>query len=230
MCWKKSFLKLLSISELCGCSLEVGRGQRHTSDAVPGYCALQAGLWLHCVWHSIEYQSTASTTLDWDWPWKCSAPAQSVHRGQRSSFGGTPSKTVHALLSENPCLHWQIQLREAQGSHDEVCTDGSKMNERMGAVAVINRHFHNGETTCDQLSKRLPDNSTIFAAEATAISLALNYYQLGYQARKRPPPHSQGPYPATAFAYDIPPAPLYISYLIYSSGQPPWQLSLAYYA
>ena len=28
-----------------------------------------------------------------------------------------------------------------------------------------------------QLSKRLPDNSTIFAAEATAISLALNYYQ-----------------------------------------------------
>ena len=31
--------------------------------------------------------------------------------------------------------------------------------------------------TCRQLSKRLPDNSTIFAAEATAISLALNYYQ-----------------------------------------------------
>ena len=47
----------------------------------------------------------------------------------------------------------------------------------MGAAAVINRHFQNGETTCCQLSKRLPDNSTIFAAEATAISLALNYYQ-----------------------------------------------------
>ena len=44
-------------------------------------------------------------------------------------------------------------------------------------MAVINRHFQNGETTCRQLSKRLPDNSTIFAAEATAISLALNYYQ-----------------------------------------------------
>ena len=66
---------------------------------------------------------------------------------------------------------------EAQGSHDEVYTDGSKMNERVGAAAVINRHFQNGETTCHQLSKRLPDNSTIFAAEATAISLALNYYQ-----------------------------------------------------
>ena len=47
----------------------------------------------------------------------------------------------------------------------------------MGAAAVINRHFQNGETTCRQLSNRLPDNSTIFAAEATAISLALNYYQ-----------------------------------------------------
>ena len=66
------------------------------------------------------------------------------------------------------------EFREAQGSHDEVYTDGSKMNERVGAVAVINRHFQNGETTYRQLSKRLPDNSTIFAAEATAISLALN--------------------------------------------------------
>ena len=51
------------------------------------------------------------------------------------------------------------------------------MNERVGAAAVINRHFQIGETTCRQLSKRLPDNSTIFAAEATAISLPLNYYQ-----------------------------------------------------
>ena len=69
------------------------------------------------------------------------------------------------------------EYREAQGSHDEVCTDGSKMNEKVGAAAVINRHFQNGETTCRQVSKRLPDNSTIFAAEATAIRLALNYYQ-----------------------------------------------------
>ena len=38
-------------------------------------------------------------------------------------------------------------------------------------------YTENGETTCRQLSKRLPDNSTIFAAEATAISLALNYYR-----------------------------------------------------
>ena len=69
------------------------------------------------------------------------------------------------------------EYREAQGSHDEVYTDGSKINEKVGAAAVINRHFQNDETTCRQLSIRLPDNSTIFAAEATAISLALNYYQ-----------------------------------------------------
>ena len=69
------------------------------------------------------------------------------------------------------------ECHEAQGSHDEVYTDGSKMNERVGAAAVINRHFQDGETTCRQLSKRLPDNSTIFAAEATAITLALNYYR-----------------------------------------------------
>ena len=69
------------------------------------------------------------------------------------------------------------EYREAQGSHDEVHSDGSKINERVGAAAVINRHFQNGETTCRQLSKRLPDNSYIFATEATAISLALNYYQ-----------------------------------------------------
>ena len=45
----------------------------------------------------------------------------------------------------------------------------------MGA-AEINHHFQNGETTCRQLYKRLPDNSTIFSAEATAITLVLDYY------------------------------------------------------
>ena len=48
---------------------------------------------------------------------------------------------------------------------------------RVGAAAVINRHFQNGETTCRQLSKRLPNNSTIFAAEPMAITLALDYYR-----------------------------------------------------
>ena len=49
--------------------------------------------------------------------------------------------------------------------------------QESGTAAAINCHFRDGETTCRHLSKRLPDNSTIFAAEATAITLALNYHQ-----------------------------------------------------
>ena len=67
--------------------------------------------------------------------------------------------------------------------HDEVYTDGSKIIERLGAAAVINRHFQNGETICRQLSKRLPNNNTIFAAEATAITLALDYYRYMYPVK-----------------------------------------------
>ena len=33
------------------------------------------------------------------------------------------------------------EYAEAQGSHDEVYTGGSKRNERVGAAAVINHHF-----------------------------------------------------------------------------------------
>ena len=77
-------------------------------------------------------------------------------------------------------LEAQAKFRENQetlGSHEEVFTDGSKMNERVGAAEVINRHFQNGETTCRHFTKRLPDKCIIVAAEATAITLALNYYQ-----------------------------------------------------
>ena len=69
------------------------------------------------------------------------------------------------------------EYQETQGSHDNVNIDGSKMNEGVGPAAVINRHFQDSETTCSQLFKRLPDNNTIFAAEATANTLALNYYR-----------------------------------------------------
>ena len=50
-----------SQSHLSGYSFEVGRRQRHTSDAVLDHCLLQAGLWLHCVWHSIEHRSTTTS-------------------------------------------------------------------------------------------------------------------------------------------------------------------------
>ena len=51
------------------------------------------------------------------------------------------------------------------------------MEYKVGAAAMINHLFQNGETVFRKLSKRLPDNSTIFAAKATAITLALNYYR-----------------------------------------------------
>ena len=51
-------------------------------------------------------------------------------------------------------------------------------NERdNGAAAVINHHFWSGETTWCHLCKGLPDNITIFAADAAAITMALSYYQ-----------------------------------------------------
>ena len=52
------------------------------------------------------------------------------------------------------------EYHELQGSHDEVYTDRTKMNERLGAVEVINHHFQNGERICHQLSKRLPENTS----------------------------------------------------------------------
>ena len=81
------------------------------------------------------------------------------------------------MITREEALAKFREYHDTQGPHDEVYTDGSKINERVGAAAVVNRHFQNGETTCRQLSKRLPDNSTIFAAEATAITLALDYYR-----------------------------------------------------
>ena len=42
--------------------------------------------------------------------------------------------------------------------------------------AVSYRYFQNGETTCCNLPTRLPDNSTLIAAGATAITMEVNYY------------------------------------------------------
>ena len=43
-----------------GRSLEMGRGQRYTLDAVPCHCSFQVWLWLHCVWHGIKHQPTTT--------------------------------------------------------------------------------------------------------------------------------------------------------------------------
>ena len=52
----------------------------------------------------------------------------------------------------------QAKFREypdAQGPHDEVYTDGSKIEERVGAAAVINRHFQNGKIAFSTVQKKV---------------------------------------------------------------------------
>ena len=71
------------------------------------------------------------------------------------------------------------EFREAQGSHDEVYTDGSKMNEKVGAAAVINRHFQNGETTCH--SAILVCEIWIFRDRRTTIMAVDDYSSFCYQ-------------------------------------------------
>ena len=96
-----------------GCALELGRGPRHTPDAVLGHYSLQAGLWLCRVWHSIEHQpaTTGQHPQHWiktgTWGILHQPSLQFVCWDQWSSFGGTSAKAVHELLSQNTCLHWK---------------------------------------------------------------------------------------------------------------------------
>ena len=102
-----------SQSHPCDCTLDVGRGQRHITDAVPDHCSLQARLWMYCVWHCIPYQFTTT----WQHPQRWTKTGtrsilhqpslQYVHGGQRSSSGRTSVEAVHELLYENSYLHWQ---------------------------------------------------------------------------------------------------------------------------
>ena len=95
-----------------GCSFEVGRS-RHTSDAIPGHWVPQAGLWLHCVWLSIKHWSTTTGHhlyfgIETGIGSILHQPSvQPVHRGQRSSVGGTSVKAVHALyyLKTHTCIN-----------------------------------------------------------------------------------------------------------------------------
>ena len=66
-----------SQSHPSGCTLEVGRGQRHPADAVPNHCSFQARLWMYCVWHSIQYQFTTTWQHPQRWHPGHFAPAQS---------------------------------------------------------------------------------------------------------------------------------------------------------
>ena len=48
---------------------------------------------------------------------------------------------IKCMISREEAQAKFNEYHEAQGSHYEVYTDGSKMNEIVGAAVVINRHF-----------------------------------------------------------------------------------------
>ena len=54
--------------------------------------------------------------------------------------------------------------------HRVKLTPMAPKSTRVGTAAVIDLHLQDNETTCRQPSKRLPNNSTIFASQATAIT------------------------------------------------------------
>ena len=69
------------------------------------------------------------------------------------------------------------EYHEAQGAHDEKYTDDSKMNESGDSSGQQPPFPERWDNLPPTVQKTARENSTIFAAEATAISLALNYYQ-----------------------------------------------------
>ena len=76
-------------------------------------------------------------------------------------------------------------FREAQGSHDEVYTDGSKMNEKVGAAAVINSSTLTQCPVCRQLRVKTP-RTLSFAISWTYsghwVTRAHVFVSAGYQA------------------------------------------------
>ena len=57
----------------------MGRGQRHTTDAVLDHCSLQARLWMYCVWHSIAYQYTTTWEHPQRWTKTGTSQVSSIH-------------------------------------------------------------------------------------------------------------------------------------------------------
>ena len=58
-----------------------------------------------------------------------------------------------------------------------LTTDGSQIDERVGAAEVIIHHFQNGEIRCRHMSRRHPDNGYIFAGEATTTTMSVGRYK-----------------------------------------------------
>ena len=109
--------------------------------------------WSHLVfWGSTSTKIIPSRYIFSDFPYLFSVSVATVSSSAAWLMTTMTKKGWH-LLDRQEAQAKLNGYHEAQGSHGEVYTDGSKMNEIVGAAAVINRHFQNGETTCHQLSK-----------------------------------------------------------------------------
>ena len=105
-------------------------------------------------------------------PCRCSQSRGSQYPGRDQCRIGLPpqdtqSSTRNARLwSQETRPHWRSKQMKS------TLTAPKWMR-----AAVINCHFQNGEPICRQLHKMQPGNSTFFAADVWAITLALNYYR-----------------------------------------------------
>ena len=62
-----------------------------------------------------------------------------------------------------------LELSESYDGYTHIFTDGSKINEKSAAAAIVGKNLR------DPLSCRLPDHSSIYSAELQAILLALKH-------------------------------------------------------
>ena len=86
------------------------------------------------------------------------------------------SLTKYKKYSTSPEIFKQQYyiLRETYMNHMAIFTDGSKMDDKVASAAI----------TGDKIFvRRLPDKSSIFSAELTAISLAFNFISRSHQNR-----------------------------------------------
>ena len=157
-----------------GCKLVLGRGQRHTTDAVPDHCSPQARLPMYCVWHSIKYQltTTGQHAQYWIgagiWCILYQHSFQYVHGGQRTPFEECqlnidmiPRDTASFyewanVWSQEELMPNSLSI-EMLKEHmlNSTLTDLSLTREwvRQQSSTTI---FQNGQMTHCQLSKTLP--------------------------------------------------------------------------
>ena len=104
VCWRHSARKLSTSSEWSsGHLLEMGRGQRHTLDAVPCHCSFQVWLWLHCVWHSIKHQPT--TTRQHSLLWTETGIGSILHQPRKAPLEERRLKlSMHYYVKTRACI------------------------------------------------------------------------------------------------------------------------------